>query len=516
MGFAKTQSAQVTLLSAHIVDVEVDISRGLHAFSIVGLPDKAVEEARDRIGAAIKHSGFTSPKQKNQKVVIALAPAELKKEGSGFDVAMALSYLRATGDIRFDPKGRLFLGELSLQGELRSIRGVLPMARKAAEVGYKEIYVPIANANEAALIEGITVFGVKTLAELIRHLNEKTPGTEEGGGTSRQGLTPQEKTTLAHVPPREFTDLSDIRGQATAKRGLEIAAAGGHNIALYGPPGTGKTLLARALAHILPPLTFDEVLEVTSIHSVTSTQAGELLLYPPFRSPHHTASYVAIVGGGTNLRPGEVTLAHRGVLFLDEFPEFDRRVLESLREPLEEKVVSIARARGSAQFPAHFILVAAFNPCPCGNFGSATPCRCAPLEVERYRKKLSGPLLDRIDMWIEVAHLDFETMSGAKTGETSASVCKRVHVARGRQHERFGHTGVLNSSMHLKDIETHLPLTPELKKTLSLAVKTLKLSPRAYHRVLKLARTIADLGESDALLNEHLLEALRYRPKTLT
>jgi len=511
MTLAKIYSAQVNLLNAHIVEVEVDISRGLHAFSVVGLPDKAVEEARDRVGAAIKHSGFTSPKQKNQKVVISLAPAELKKEGSGFDVAMALGYLLASKEIQFSPKQKLFLGELSLSGDVRPVRGVLPIVREAQRQGFTEIYVPKENAVEAALIEDITIYPVSTLKELIVHLDTKQEGAGKRPSTK---LTVQPKTVPRTEQPPHAIDLADIRGQEAAKRGLEIAAAGGHNIALYGPPGTGKTLLARALCGLLPALAFEEMLEVTSIHSVTHTLGGDLITHPPFRSPHHTSSHVAVVGGGTTPRPGEVTLAHRGVLFLDELPEFERRVLEGLREPLEDRVVSISRARGSAQFPASFILIAAFNPCPCGNFGSEKACRCSPLEVERYRKKLSGPLMDRVDMWIEVGHIDFETLTKGARGGSSEGARTRIKAARDRQLERFSEGRIkLNSEMNVRELESHIALTPETERILAQAMSNLNLSPRSYHRVLKLSRTIADLAGETDITKDHVLEALQYRPK---
>lgn len=512
MSPAKIYSAQISLLEAHIVEVEVDISRGLHAFSIVGLPDKAALEARDRIGAAIKHSGFTSPKQKNQKVVISLAPAERKKEGSGFDVAMSLGYLLATKDISFDPKKKVFLGELSLSGEIRPIRGTLLLVKEAQSRGFTEVYVPMENAIEAALIDGIAVYPVGTLSKLIDHLNTKK---KDGGGRTVVKLIAQQKTKLTYSRPEQAIDMSDVRGQEAAKRGLEIAAAGGHNIALYGPPGTGKTLLARALCGLLPPLTFEETLEVTSIHSVTRTFAEHLISHPPFRSPHHTSSHVAIVGGGTIPKPGEVTLAHRGVLFLDELPEFDRRVIEALREPLEDRVVSISRARGHAQFPANFILIAALNPCPCGNFGSQKICRCSAMEIERYRKKLSGPLVDRIDMWIEVGHIDFDTLTKRKATANSNDVAKRVAAARKIQMNRFVTVThiKLNSEMNVRELEKYVELLPEVKEILSRAINNLGLSPRSYHRVLKLARTIADLAHDPRVTKEHVLEALQYRPK---
>src|SRR3989344_2186132 len=384
MSYAKVHSAQASLLKPYIVDVEADLSRGLNSFSIVGLGDKAVDEAKDRISADVKNSGFESPKSKNHKVVISLAPAEVKKEGSGLDVAIALSYLLASGDILFDSKDKIFLGELSLDGRLRRVKGALAFAREAKKRGFREIYLPTENALEASLVEGIIIYGAETLLEIINHISYDTD--------IKQKIKPTQKRNIKNLHIIS-NDISDIKGQEAAKRALEIAAAGGHNIALYGPPGTGKTMLAKALAGILPPLSFDEILEVTEIHSMSGSLDDNLIFERPFRAPHHTASHIAIIGGGSNIKPGEVTLAHKGVLFLDEFPEFENKAIESLREPLEEKVVSISRARGTVKFPAHFILVAAMNPCPCGNFGiKGKPCTCAPLQIERYKRKISGPI----------------------------------------------------------------------------------------------------------------------------
>ncbi len=507
MNFAKVYSAQPTLLSAEIVTIEVDLSRGLHAFSVVGLPDKAVEESRDRMSSAIKHTGFTSPKSKNQKVVISLAPADLKKEGPMFDLPMALAYLLAAGDISFDPAGKLFVGELSLDGDLRKITGVLPVVREAKKRGYREVYVPRENAQEAALVEGISIFPTKNVRELLEHL------------AGKKVIAPQPKTKVTWKAPAQAIDLDDIKGQESAKRGLEIAAAGGHNIALYGPPGTGKTMLARALCHLLPPLSFDEVLEVTSIHSVAGRLEGELVTHPPFRSPHHTSSYVAIVGGGTFPKPGEATLAHRGVLFLDEFPEFDRRVIESLRQPLEERVISISRAKGTALFPARFILVAAMNPCPCGNYGTKKECVCMPSALLRYQRKVSGPIMDRIDMWIEVPNIAYERLAEKGTVEETKRVRERVAKARVEQKKRFEDAGLslgLNSDMGPRELEKLSLLSDAMTKKLQHSAERLSLSPRAYHKVIKLARTIADLEGDDNIEEPHLLEAIQYRPKSLS
>lgn len=512
MSFAKVHCAQTTLLDASIIDVEVDLSGGLHAFSIVGLPDKAVEEARDRVSSAIKNSGFKSPKKKNQKVVVSLAPADIKKEGSTFDLAIALGYLLAAGDIRFKPVGKIFLGELALDGKLRPITGVLPVVRAAKRAGFEEVYVPEENAREGALIEGIRIYGVSSLDAVVKHLNEKNDKKVE--------LTVQPKTEVPVETREHAVDLSDIKGQETAKRGLEIAAAGGHNLAMYGPPGTGKTMLARAFAGLLPPLSYEEVLEVTSIHSVSGVLAGDLMTSPPFRAPHHTASHISVVGGGTIPKPGEITLAHRGVLFLDEFPEFEHRVIEALRQPLEDRIISITRVKGSAKFPAQFILIAAMNPCPCGNYGSRKECVCSPSNLLRYRRKISGPIVDRVDMWVDVGEIEYRTLSDeTPRGETSELARKKIIAARTRQAKRFKQHNLsysTNSEMGPRDIDTLIKLTPAVREALNHSATKLGLSGRAYHRVLKLARTIADLYGDDEVIEKHVMEALSYRPKQLS
>jgi len=509
MAFARVYSAQPHVTRGTLITVEVDLATGLNAFTLVGLPDKAVEESRDRVGSALKNSGFSSPKHTNQKTVVSLAPAEVKKEGSFFDVPIALGYLMASEELSFNPEKKLFVGELALNGELQPIRGALLLAQMALQEGFTELYVPAHNAKEAALVSGITVYPVRTLSDLVRHLQPK----QNSESSELFSLSPQPETVLdisAYTPPISF---DDVQGQEHAKRGLEIAAAGGHNVGMYGPPGTGKTMLARAFSGILPALSRNEILEITGIHSLSGTLEREVIMHPPFRSPHHTSSHIAVIGGGSIPKPGEVTLAHRGVLFLDEFPEFDKRVIESLRQPLEDRHVHISRAHGSAKFPAHFLLISAMNPCPCGFFGSRKKtCICSPSAIARYKRKISGPIMDRIDIWLEVEHVDYDMLSGEKKPDaqgTQQSIKERVENARQKQYQRYEKK---NSELSAKDIQK-IHLDENVKKILQISAEKLSLSPRAYHRVIKLARTIADLDESEEIQESHVLEALQYRPK---
>lgn len=504
MRFAKVYSAQPVFLDAHIVSVEADLSKGLQSFTVVGLPDKAVEESRDRVSSAVKHTGYEAPKSKARKIVVSLAPADLKKEGPLFDVPMALAYLLAAKEVRFDAEEKVFVGELALDGTLRTIRGMLAIARRAKAEGFKELYVPKGNAAEAALVEGVRVYGVESLAQLVAHLDAKR---EE-----RTELTPQPQTKVAPSTHDHTIDFADIRGQELAKRGLMIAAAGRHNIVLYGPPGTGKTMLARAFCSILPPLSFEEALETTTIHSLMGPLAAPLITSPPFRAPHHSASHVALVGGGTNPRPGEVTLAHRGVLFLDEFPEFERRVIDALRQPLEDNVVSVSRARGSVVFPADFILVAAMNP---SRAQDARDDVISERDRQRFQRKISGPIIDRIDMWIEVAHIDHAQLSGRARGERSERIREQVVAARTRQGKRYRDERKTNGDLSVKELDEHIALAPSVRDVLNASARTLELSPRAYHRVIKLARTIADLEGAEDIAEAHLLEALQYRPRNV-
>ncbi len=517
MSVSKIYSAQATLLKAQIIDIEVDLSRGLHSFSIVGLADKSVDESKDRVSAAIKNSGWKSPKNKNQKVVVSLAPADVKKEGPIFDLPIALAYLSASEEIEFESKNRLFIGELSLDGKLRPVKGVLPIAQKAKIDGFKEIFLPLENAEEASAVSGIKIYPGENLLDIVSHINTKEPSEETVPIPSKQ--IPEYKSKAKKKKVREIeVDFADIKGQESAKRGLEIAAAGGHNIIMYGPPGTGKTMLAKAFSHLLPELSFEDKLEVTSIYSISGTLEEGLIEEPPFRSPHHTASYVSLVGGGANLKPGEVTLAHKGVLFLDEFPEFDTKVLETLRQPLEDRYVTVSRAKGSVKYPAHFILVATMNPCPCGNYGvKGKDCTCSATSIERYKRKLSGPIVDRIDLWVEVSKVEHSKLVDSRElHEGTGKIKPRVEKARKIQELRYKKAKLkikTNGELSSKDLVKNITLSQKVKDLLNTSAKQLDLSARSYHRIIKLARTIADLDGAKEVGEGHILEALQYRPK---
>lgn len=507
MAHARTYGAQTHGLDTYPVSIEVDTSNGLHSFSVVGLGDKAVEESKDRISSAIKNSGYQSPKQKNQKLVISLAPADMRKEGPAFDLGMALAYLLACGDIDFDPQGKLFLGELALDGSIRKVRGVLPIVKAAPDLGFSEVFVPKDNSDEASLIGNVRIYAVSSLKEVVGCLEE------------RKGfaLLPVAKNGTKETSRKIDMDISLIRGQESAKRGLEIAAAGGHNIALYGPPGTGKTMLAKAFRGILPPLTEEEIVEATSIHSIAGTLGKAIIAEPPFRAPHHTSSYASIIGGGAFPRPGEITLAHRGVLFLDEFPEFHSSVIDALREPLEEKRITVARARGSVTFPAHCILIVAMNPCPCG-YGDDR-CTCGSGERQRYLHRISGPLIDRIDVWVAVSKIEYEKFGNAEgKGESSDFMRTRIETARSLQYKRCNNFSVkqkCNGELGVLDIEKTISLSPTVSSFLASAAERLALSGRGYHRILKVGRTIADLDGKETVEKYHILEALQYRQRLL-
>lgn len=528
MSTAKAHTAHLIGLSAEIVTVEVDISNGLNAVSIVGLGDRAVEEAKDRVSAAIKNSNYVSPKQKNQKVVISLAPADSRKEGPSFDLAMAVAYLAASGNTPPIPENALFFGELSLEGGVRQVSGLLPILCQAAAMGFRSAYVPFANLDEASMAPDITAYGISALTELLDGLSGTRPLQPAEKRDEDSWMSPavrsakttdndRQRKSAASRPDQSLTvDMSFIRGNETAKRGLEIAAAGGHNILMYGPPGTGKTMLAQSLPSILPPLSREQAIEVTGIHSAARILKSGLVTEPPFRAPHHTASYPAIVGGGSFPQPGEITLAHRGVLFMDEFPEFDREVLEALRQPLEDHFITISRAKGSVTFPAQFILVASMNPCPCGKTPE-TDCSCRPHELRAYRKRLSGPIMDRIDISVSVDMVDYDKLSALDcAAESSSAVRSRVAKARAVQARRFAAHGLkknCNSELTAGDIGRLAAMEPEARSYLASSGKRLGLSGRAFHRVIKVARTIADLANDQTVNRSRVMEALQYRQR---
>ena len=500
---AKIESRTVLGIEAKKVEVEVDMSGGLPCFTMVGLPDTAVRESRDRVISAIKNCGFKFPPK---KITINLAPADLRKEGAAFDLAIAVGILVSNGDLeqgRVD--GKVFCGELSLDGGLRPINGALPIAIGISENGGNDFILPSENAREAAIVSGISVFPARDLGEVVNFLK---------GNVKIEPL----KVDFAQVPKPSGgfdIDFSDVKGQWHVKRGLEVAAAGGHNVLMIGPPGSGKTMLAQRLVTILPGLSFEEMLETTKIHSVSGLLDSKNFLVSrrPFRMPHHTVSYAGLVGGGKILKPGEVSLAHNGVLFLDELPEFRRDALEALRQPLEGGTITVSRAAYNFSYPAKFMLVAAMNPCPCGYFTDPKKeCHCAPPAIQRYLSKISGPLLDRIDIHLEVPSLRYKELSNKSRGESSADIKERVNRARKMQEGRYKGLNIFcNAHLSPKHLEQFCPIDKEGSELLKLAILELGLSARGYDKVLKIARTVADLAGIETISAEHISEAINYR-----